>query len=280
MSSLLLKLPWFLAAPLVAGVAAVFALAGFMFTGDYFHETCKNERNLLTGDFEPSNCGEGAKVARALEDDKVVDGRGAATPAAPTRSPAATTAGAQATAATSITSVGTPTLTASVTAAGAASTTLPTGTPVPTHVATPAATGTIPPPTPTAPPPTSTPTPTAAPTQPPLQPGVLARGTFRDGAPGHTGKGRVEVQRLADGSLNILLADFSVTNGPDLYVVLSGGSDGSYGGSDLQLQKLKANNGTQNYAVPAGTDISEYGSILIWCRAFDVVFAYAPLGAP
>ena len=129
----------------------------------------------------------------------------------------------------------------------------------------------------------ATPTPASAatptPTRAAAQAGVLAKGNFRDGAPGHTGRGRVEIQRLPDGSLNLLLADFSVTNGPDLYVVLSRGKDGSYGGNDLQLARLKANNGTQNYAIPAGTDVSGFESVLIWCKAFDVVFAYAPLAA-
>lgn len=43
------------------------------------------------------------------------------------------------------------------------------------------------------------------------------------------------------------------------------------------LEKLKANNGTQNYAIPAGTDLSLYKSVIIWCRPFDVTFAYAIL---
>ena len=264
MTTLLLKLPWFVAAPLVAAVAGVFALAGYMFTGDYFHETCKNERNLLTGEFEPSNCGEGAQIARALE-----PATGGTTGVS--GSPASTAAAASGTAAQSPAASATPS---------------PATTPAsssPTAVAsTAAATPTNPPVTPT-PAAVATPTPAAAatptPTRAAAQAGVLAKGNFRDGAPGHTGRGRVEIQRLPDGSLNLLLADFSVTNGPDLYVVLSRGKDGSYGGNDLQLARLKANNGTQNYAIPAGTDVSGFESVLIWCKAFDVVFAYAPLAA-
>lgn len=88
-----------------------------------------------------------------------------------------------------------------------------------------------------------------------------------------------ELQRLADGTLNVLLKDFSVTNGPDLQVVLSKSADGDYSGEDLVLSKLKANNGAQNYTIPAGTDLAQYKSVIIWCKPFDVVFAYAPLEA-
>jgi hypothetical protein len=61
---LLQSVPWFVAAPAVVVAAAVFAGASYYFTGPLFHETCANERNLLTGEFEASNCGEGADVAR------------------------------------------------------------------------------------------------------------------------------------------------------------------------------------------------------------------------
>jgi hypothetical protein len=85
-----------------------------------------------------------------------------------------------------------------------------------------------------------------------------------------------EVQRLADGSLNLRLADFSVTNGPDLIVFLSPDAD-DYDGSGISLGALKANNGNQNYAIPAGTDLSQYASVVIWCKSFPTVFAIATL---
>ncbi|MCC7364719.1 MAG: DM13 domain-containing protein [Dehalococcoidia bacterium] len=145
-----------------------------------------------------------------------------------------------------------------------------TATPADTATATPAATET---------PATGTPaaSPTASPTPAASGAGVLARAMFRDGEPGHDGEGRAELQRLADGMLNLYVADFSVTSGPDLFVVLSTSPDGYTGDGVLVLERLKANNGNQNYAIPAGTDLARYRSIVIWCRQFDVDFAIATL---
>ena len=274
MSKLLLKLPWFVAAPLIVVVAAGFAYVGYAFTGDYFNETCKNERNLLTGEFEASNCGEGAKVAARLKETEAViavgGGQvGAVQPAVP--SPGATApmasaspTGAPGVQATADSATGAPTPSA-VTSASAESTTMaPAASPSTSPTATPAAAQ-----------------PTATPTSPPPAPtaktGVIAAGAFRNGAPGHNGSGSVQAQQLADGKVNLFLSNLSVTNGPDLYVVLSASPTGDYSGGDLLVAKLKANNGSQNYALPAGVDLSRYNSVSIWCKSFDVTFAYAPL---
>ena len=47
----------------------------------------------------------------------------------------------------------------------------------------------------------------------------------------------------------------------------------------VDLAPLKGNIGNQNYAVPAGTDVSQFASAVVWCRAFGVLFASAPLAA-
>ncbi|MCP4333110.1 MAG: DM13 domain-containing protein, partial [Gammaproteobacteria bacterium] len=43
------------------------------------------------------------------------------------------------------------------------------------------------------------------------------------------------------------------------------------------LGKLKGNIGNQNYAVPPGTNIAEYQSVVIWCELFGVLFSPAAL---
>ena len=105
--------------------------------------------------------------------------------------------------------------------------------------------------------------------------GVLLRAAFRDGAPGHNGSGAVELQRLPDGTLNVFFSDFSVTSGPDLFVILSTGDGGYRSEGAVNLGRLKANNGSQNYTIPEGADLSRYRSVVIWCRQFDVTFAVA-----
>ena len=45
----------------------------------------------------------------------------------------------------------------------------------------------------------------------------------------------------------------------------------------VKLGMLKGNVGNQNYEIPAGTDVAEYGSVIIWCELFDVLFSPAAL---
>ncbi|MDQ3883960.1 MAG: DM13 domain-containing protein, partial [Thermoproteota archaeon] len=40
---------------------------------------------------------------------------------------------------------------------------------------------------------------------------------------------------------------------------------------------LKGNIGNQNYDIPEGTDLSRYDTVLIWCKAFSVLFGGAKL---
>jgi hypothetical protein len=86
----------------------------------------------------------------------------------------------------------------------------------------------------------------------------------------------VRIGRDADGRLVLRVEEFSVTNGPDLFVVLSPEADG-YADGSLNLGGLKATDGNFNYAIPEGTDLAQYRSAVVWCRSFNVTFAYATL---
>jgi hypothetical protein len=108
------------------------------------------------------------------------------------------------------------------------------------------------------------------------EPVVLFQGQWRDGAPGHNGEGTVRIGRGADGKLILRVGEFSVTNGPDLFVVLSPKDDG-YAAGSLNLGGLKATDGNFNYEIPDGTDLSQYKSVVVWCRGANVTFAYATL---
>lgn len=72
------------------------------------------------------------------------------------------------------------------------------------------------------------------------------------------------------------LEDFSVQNGPDLFVYLSTNPNG-WSDDGLNLGELRATDGSFNYDVPVGVDIYQYQSVVIWCRAFAVLFATAPI---
>ena len=113
---------------------------------------------------------------------------------------------------------------------------------------------------------------------------VLSMGNFRDADSFHKGSGSATVYQLEDGSHVLRFENFRVTNGPDLRVLLSKASDISDKGEFQQydyveLDRLKGNIGNQNYVIPANLDVSEYGSVVIYCKPFHVLFSVAPLAA-
>jgi len=79
---------------------------------------------------------------------------------------------------------------------------------------------------------------------------------------------------LEDGKNILRFEDFHSTNGPDLHVYLATDNTAS---DFVNLGRLKANNGNQNYEIPEGTDISKYDTALIWCKQFSVLFGHAEL---
>ncbi len=93
----------------------------------------------------------------------------------------------------------------------------------------------------------------------------------------HNAEGEAKIIPFQDGDKNILrLENLKVTNGPDLYVYLATDKTTS---DFVNVGKLKANNGNQNYEIPAGTDLTKYDTVLIWCRPFSVLFGSAELGS-
>jgi hypothetical protein len=108
---------------------------------------------------------------------------------------------------------------------------------------------------------------------------VLRSGRFRSLE--HATTGTAIVLRLSDGRLILRLERLSTSNGPDLRVYLShvpaGGDPHAYRTGFIDLGALKGNRGSQNYAIPAGTDLSAFKSAVIWCRRFAVGFSVAPL---
>ena len=117
---------------------------------------------------------------------------------------------------------------------------------------------------------------------PASEPRVIASGQFVDADRVHKGSGTAKLYALPDGSHVLRFEDFRTTNGPDLVVYLArhpspaSASDVTDGGY-LSLGDLKGNVGSQNYAIPAGTDMSEFNSVVIWCELFGVLFSPAAL---
>jgi len=106
---------------------------------------------------------------------------------------------------------------------------------------------------------------------------LLARGSFEPVA--HSASGTATTIRRAAGGNVLTLTNFEVDNGPDLRVYLVAGAarDESEVDDFKDLGALKGNKGDQQYDIPRGLDLGRYSTVVVWCRAFSVNFARAPL---
>lgn len=112
-------------------------------------------------------------------------------------------------------------------------------------------------------------------------PKEFARAAFRSLE--HTTSGQAIVTEFPDGRRVLRFENFATSNGPDLRVYLSAGSDDAgfgkeYGEEFVELGRLKGNLGNQNYEIPAGTDLSKFRNAVVWCARFSVGFGVATLG--
>lgn len=133
--------------------------------------------------------------------------------------------------------------------------------------------------TPSSPVSSGSPVTTADPSAPPrtaTAPPTERSGSFSGADEFHFGEGTARLVETSPGQFTVRLEDFAVRNGPDLYVYLSPDAAG-YAEGAIELGRLKADRGNQNYDVPAGTDLSNVESVVIWCKQFAVLFATADL---
>ena len=100
----------------------------------------------------------------------------------------------------------------------------------------------------------------------------------------HKTEGRATVYQQADGKLLLRLTGFSTSNGPDVHVILvatkNAADDANFLKSNterVELGKLKGNQGDQNYEIPAGTDLSKFTAVSIYCERFNANFGIASL---
>ena len=110
---------------------------------------------------------------------------------------------------------------------------------------------------------------------------VLAKGSFVHANPSdpiHWGKGKVTVY---EGTV-FLEPDFEVGPGPAFHVYLvpskkvrsSGDVDGTM---YVDLGQLRAFKGSQKYKIPAGVNLKDYPSVVVWCEEFGVLISPAEL---
>jgi len=110
---------------------------------------------------------------------------------------------------------------------------------------------------------------------------IVATGTFIHANPGdpiHYGKGKVTAYQ----DLVHLEGDFEVGPGPKFHVYLVPEknvipSTNVARTMFVDLGRLRAFKGSQNYPVPAGADLNRFGSVVIWCEQFGVLISPAAL---
>jgi len=110
---------------------------------------------------------------------------------------------------------------------------------------------------------------------------LVAEGRFIHANPSdpiHYGRGKVSVYS----SVVRLESDFEVGPGPKFHVYLV--PEASVTPSTrvaqtmfVDLGRLRAFKGSQNYPLPAGIDIANYKSVVIWCEQFGVLITPAAL---
>lgn len=105
---------------------------------------------------------------------------------------------------------------------------------------------------------------------------LVARGAFEGVA--HSARGTARVIRTPERRV-LTLTGFQVSNGPDLRVYVVAGPARSEAEVDQfsDLGALKGNKGNQQYDLPREIDLDRPQTVVIWCRAFSVNFARAPL---
>jgi hypothetical protein len=105
--------------------------------------------------------------------------------------------------------------------------------------------------------------------------GLRAQGGFIGADDFHFGRGEALLIETGPAVYTLRFEEFSVRNGPDLFVYLTQDKDSVDGAINLGV--LKATDGAFNYEVPPGTDVSRYTYAIVWCRQFAVLFASAEL---
>lgn len=99
---------------------------------------------------------------------------------------------------------------------------------------------------------------------------LIAQGDFL--RPEGFGKsGTAKVYQNSRNSI-LVMEDFTLGGGPDLYVYLSEDLEAN---RFISLGALEGNETMYMYSLPLGTDLNRLKNCLIWCRQYSILFGYA-----
>lgn len=118
--------------------------------------------------------------------------------------------------------------------------------------------------------------PPATPATEATSPQIVLEGAWVGADDFHFAEGRALIIETEPGTFTLRVEDFSVRNGPDLFVYVSPDPAGGIEGA-VKLGELKATDGAFNYEIPAGVTPEQMRSVVVWCDAFAVLFGSAVL---
>jgi hypothetical protein len=105
-------------------------------------------------------------------------------------------------------------------------------------------------------------------------------GVFDHRAGVDTVAGNATLGKTSDGKVILRFENLNSANGPDLHVYLSKQASPATTQQvmdGIEVGTLKATTGASNYELAATTDITQFKSVVIYCKSFSVVFGYANL---
>ena len=99
-------------------------------------------------------------------------------------------------------------------------------------------------------------------------------GNFVDGDFFHKTSGSAKIEFSNEKTILSLGDDFTTINGPDLYVYLA---TDKHAKDYINLGMIQEFSGMQSYDIHDDVDLEKYNEVLIWCKAFGVLFGNASL---
>jgi hypothetical protein len=94
--------------------------------------------------------------------------------------------------------------------------------------------------------------------------------------------GKAVLGKTSDGKLVLRFENLKSANGPDLYVYLTKQTSPSTADqikAGVEIGKLKATTGNLNYELDTKLDLTQYKSVVIYCKSVNVVFGFANLNS-
>ncbi len=93
------------------------------------------------------------------------------------------------------------------------------------------------------------------------------------GTSGHPASGTVRIIKTEDITI-VRYENFKTINGPDIYVYLAKDLEAK---DFISLGRVKATEGNLNYEIPDNINVEDYKYVLVWCKAFGVLFNWAEI---